>query len=386
MNEQEISEIRRRFRHDKSNIQKIRGCYVNEKGEIISEFDQSLSLMSEADSESLLKIIKKTLSGSIGKNLIDIEFTTQQVCDSEEHKLLMDLRETELENDDLVQQLYEKIIKTIKFDGNYLILLAFDKYDIPVIRKDGFGKEDESDEIFAYYLCSICPVKQIKSALGFYASENEFRNIRQDYVVSAPELGFMFPAFDDRSANIYNALYYTKNTSESHNDFTDAIFHTEPPMPATIQMETFQNVIAESVEEDCSFDFMQAVHTTFTEMVDEHKEYKKEEPLVLTKSTIKDVFKACGASPEHIEAFEEKFDESFGAEAQITPTNIVDTKHFEIQTADVKIQVSPDRSHLIETKIIDGTKYIMIRAEGGVEVNGVNIHFDEKNTDNVETE
>ena len=149
MNEKEISEIRRRFRHDKSNIQKIRGCYVNEKGEIISEFDQSLSLMSEADSESLLKIIKKTLSGSIGKNLIDIEFTTQQVCDSEEHKLLMDLRETELENDDLVQQLYEKIIKTIKFDGNYLILLAFDKYDIPVIRKDGFGKEDESDEIFA---------------------------------------------------------------------------------------------------------------------------------------------------------------------------------------------------------------------------------------------
>ena len=210
MNEKEISEIRRRFRHDKSNIQKIRGCYVNEKGEIISEFDQSLSLMSEADSESLLKIIKRTLSGSIGKNLIDIEFTTQQVCDSEEHKLLMDLRETELENDDLVQQLYEKIIKTIKFDGNYLILLAFDKYDIPVIRKDGFGKEDESDEIFAYYLCSICPVKQIKSALGFYASENEFRNIRQDYVVSAPELGFMFPAFDDRSANIYNALYYTK--------------------------------------------------------------------------------------------------------------------------------------------------------------------------------
>ena len=239
----------------------------------------------------------------------------------------------------------------------------------------------------AHTIINKCEEKKIFiSALGFYASENEFRNIRQDYVVSAPELGFMFPAFDDRSANIYNALYYTKNTSESHNDFTDAIFHTEPPMPATIQMETFQNVIAESVEEDCSFDFMQAVHTTFTEMVDEHKEYKKEEPLVLTKSTIKDVFKACGASPEHIEAFEEKFDESFGEEAQITPTNIVDTKHFEIKTADVKIQVSPDRSHLIETKIIDGTKYIMIRAEGGVEVNGVNIHFDEKNTDNVETE
>lgn len=378
MNEKEISEIRRRFRYDKSNIQKIRGCYVNEKGEIISEFDQSLSLMPEADKESLLKIIKKTLSGSVGKNLIDIEFTTQQVCESEEHKLLMSLRETELENNDFVQLLYEKIIKAVKFEGNYLILLAFDKYDIPVFRKDGFGKEDESNEMFSYYLCSICPVKQIKSALGFYANENEFRNIRQDYVVSAPEFGFMFPSFDDRCANIYNALYYTKNTTESHKDFTDAVFHAELPMPASVQMETFQNVIAEAVDDECNFDFMQSVHTAFAEIVDEHKEYKKEEPLVMTKSTIKDVFKSCGASPEHIEAFEERFDESFGADTQITPTNIVDTKHFEIRTADVKIQISPERSHLVETKVIDGTKYIMIRAEGGVEVNGVNIHFSEE--------
>lgn len=377
MNEKEISEIKRRFRFDKSNIQKIRGCYVNERGEIISEFDQSLSLMSEADKESLLKIIKKTLSGSIGKNLIDIEFSTQQVCDSEEHKLLMSLRETELENEDFVHLLYEKIIKAVKLESNYLILLAFDKYDIPVVRKDGFGNEDESDEMFAYYLCSVCPVKQVKSALGFYANENEFRNIKQDYVVSAPELGFMFPSFDDRSANIYNALYYTKNISESHKDFTDAVFNAELPMPAAVQMETFQNVLAESVDDECDFDFMQSIHTVFTEMVDEHKEYRKEEPLVLTKSAIKDVFKSCGASSEHIEAFEEHFDESFGEEAQITPTNIVDTKHFEIRTADVKIQVSPERSHLIETKIIDGTKYIMIRAEGGVEVNGVNIHFNE---------
>lgn len=375
MNEKEISEIRRRFRHDKSNITKIRGCYVNEQKEIVSEFNQSLALMAEEDKESLLKILKKTLSGTLGKNLIDIEFTTEQVCDGEEHKLLMDLRSTELENDDFVKLLYEKIIQAVKLDGNYLILLALDKYDVPVFRSDGQGKEDDSSEVFAYYLCSVCPVKLTKSALGYYAYENAFRNIKQDFVVAAPEFGFMFPSFDDRSANIYNALYYTKDTSTSHDEFIEAVFKTAIPMPAAVQKETFQTVLAESVDDECDFDFLQSVHTVFSEMVDEHKENKEEEPLVVTKDTVRSVLKSCGASETHIEAFEERFDDSFGADTEISPTNIVDTKHFEVKTPDVTIQVNPERSYLIETRIIDGTKYIMIRAEGGVEVNGVNIHF-----------
>lgn len=378
MNEKEISEIKRRFRGDRSNIQKLCGCYVSVSGELLSEFKQSLSLMSEADREALLKIMKKALSGSVGKNLIDMEFSTEQVCDGEEHKLLMELRASELENEELLRTLYERIARAVKLDCNYLILLAFDKYDIPVIRKDGVTEDDESEEMFSYFLCAVCPVKQIKPALGFYAGEAEFRNIKQDYAVSAPELGFMFPAFDDRCANIYGALYYTRNTKESYDDFINAVFSTKPPLPAAVQMEAFHDVIAETVEDECSFDFMQAVHTSFAEMVDEHKEYRREEPLVLTKGAIKDIFKTCGASPEHMEAFDEKFDESFGEDAQLTPGNIVDTKHFEVKTADVKIQIAPERSYLIETRIIDGVKYIMVRAEGGVEVNGVNIHFDEE--------
>lgn len=383
MNEKEISEIRRRFRSDKSNINKIRGCYVNEQKEIVSELEQSLALMPEEDKEALLKILRKTLSGAVGKNLIDIKFTTEQVCNGEEHKLLMDLRDTELENDDFVKLLYQKIINAVKIEGNYLILLALDKYDVPVFRKDGQGKEDESSDVFSYFICSICPVKLTKSALGYYAYENAFRNIKQNFVVSAPELGFMFPTFDDRCANIYDALYYTKNTSLSYDDFIEAVFKTDIPMPAEIQKETFQTVLAESVENECDFDFLQSVHTVFSEMVDEHKENKEEEPLVVTKDTVRNVLKSCGASENHIETFEQRFDDSFGADTEINPTNIVDTKHFEVKTPDVTIQVNPERSYLVETRIIDGTKYIMIRAEGGVEVNGVNIHFhkDEQNED-----
>lgn len=137
MNEKEIAEIRRRFKAEKSNISRIRGCYINENREIISEFNESLGLMSTEEAEELLSVLKKTLSGTVGKNLIDIEFSAQQVLDSEQHKLLSTLRSTELADDAAIKTLYETIIGSVKIEGSYLILLAGDKYDVPSFSKDG---------------------------------------------------------------------------------------------------------------------------------------------------------------------------------------------------------------------------------------------------------
>lgn len=374
MNEKEIAEIRRRFRSDKSNITRIRGCYVNDQREIISEFCQSFALMPQEESEELLAILKKTLSGAIGKNLIDIEFSTQQVLEGEEHKLLMKLRNSSLEDDAAVKEFYGHVIQTLNMEGNYLILLAYDKYDVPCYAKDG-EKQDDSSEVFSYFLCSICPVKLTKPALGYYVSENEFRNITADWVVSPPELGFMFPAFDDRSANIYNAVYYSRNIAESHKEFVDAVFQSEIPMPAAAQKETFQAILSDTVAADCSFDIVQAVHEQLSEMIEEHKTNKEENPLVVSKETVKGVLKSCGVSDPHVTDFEEKYDSEFGAGTEIRPQNIIDTKQFEVCTPDVTIRVNPEHSDLIETRIIDGAKYILIRADNGVEVNGVNINI-----------
>lgn len=374
MNEKEISEIRRRFRPDKSNISRIRGCYVNDKKEIVSEFNQSLGLMSQEESEQLLAILKKTLSGTIGKNLIDIEFATQQVLEGEEHKLLMALRNSSLDGDDAVQEFYGHIIQTLNLAGNYLILLAYDKYDVPCYAKDE-KKQDDSSEVFSYFLCSICPIKLTKPALGYFVTENEFRNITADWIVSAPELGFLFPAFDDRSANIYNAVYYSRDITENHKEFVDAVFKAEIPMPAAEQKETFQSILGDTIADDCCFEVVQAVHDQLSGMIEEHKTNKEEDPLVISKKTVKGVLESCGVSDSHMTAFEEKYDSEFGVDTEISPRNIIDTKQFEVRTPDVTIRVNPERSDLVETRIINGAKYILIRANEGVEVNGVNIHI-----------
>lgn len=372
MNEKEIAEIRRRFRPDKSNISLVRGCYVNDQREIVSEFQQSLNIMPREEAENLLAILKKTLSGTIEKNLFNIEFTTQQVLEGEEHKQLMALKSSALEDEDAIRGFYGRIIETLSLAGNYLILLAYDKYDVPGYGKDG-EKQEDSSEVFSYFLCSICPVKLTKPALGYYAYENAFRNIGADWLVSAPELGFMFPAFDDRSANIYNALYYTRNITENHSEFVDTVFKSETPMPAAAQKEAFQSILGDTIADDCSLEVVQAVHGQFTEMIEEHKANKEAEPLVVSKQTVKGVLESCGVPETRVTAFEEKYDTAFGAETEISPRNLIDARQFEVRTPDVTIHVKPERSDLVETRIIDGARYILIRADEGVEVNGVNI-------------
>ena len=374
MTEKEIAEIRRRFNIDKTNIRCIRGCYVNEEKEVISQLSQTFGTIPRDEAEELLGIIKKTLSGTIGRNLIDIEYSNRQVIEGEEHKLLMKLRDSMLEDEEAVTELYQKIIRSFDTEGKYLILLTCEAYDVPSYTKDDMKLENSSN-VFTYVVCSICPVKPTKPALSYYASENQFRNISTDWVIAAPELGFMFPAFDDRQANIYNALYYIKNCSVSYTDFVDEIFKCEVPMPAETQKEVFNSIIEESVSDDCSFDVVQTVHEQISAMIEDHKERKEQEPLVISKNTVKDVLQYCGVSEQHIEAFEEKYNDEFGEFTELSPKNIVDIKKFEVCTPDITIKVNPERKDLVKTQIIDGVKYIIIRAEDNVEVNGININI-----------
>ncbi|MBW7572075.1 DUF4317 domain-containing protein [Caproiciproducens faecalis] len=375
MNEKEVSEIRRRFRQDKSNITHIRGCFVNDKREIVSQFDQSLALMSQEESEKFLAILKRTLSGTLGKNLIDLSFATEQVVAGEEHQLLMELRNSSLKNEDAVQAFFERVIQNIALEGQYLILLTHDTYDVFYRSKDGEKQDDASSEVYSYILCSICPIKPTQPALSYYVVENEFHNRKADWLVSPPELGFLFPAFDDRSPNIYNALYYSRDVKENHAEFVDAVFKTDVPMPAAAQKETFQSVLGEALADDCSYEVLQSVHGQLSEMIEVHKTNKEADPLAISKGTVKSVLKSCGVAESNMDAFDEKFNDEFGADVAISPQNLVDTKKFEVRTPDVTIQVNPERSDLLETRVINGSKYILIRADDGVEVNGVSIRI-----------
>lgn len=378
MNDKEIGELRRHLRRDRSNMTAICGCYVNGEKEIITSFRQSLGLMPENEAEKYFALFKRTLSGTIGKNLIDICFKTAQVGNSEEHKLLMDLQDSRLKDEELVQKLYAKIIEHTTMEDSYLILLGCDTYDVPFKSKDDSFQKDNSDESYTYIVCSICPVKQTKPNLHYVAEEKLFHDGAINHMVSAPVLGFLFPAFDNRSTNIYNALYYTRDTKQSNEELVSALFHTPIPKPAAEQKKSFEALLGSALDDECSMEVVQEVHNQLCQRIEMHKEAKVAEPLMITKEDVKQVLKGCGVSDNHVAKFSVDYDEAFGFEADLHPKNIIDNKHFEIKTADVSIKVAPDRADLIETRVIGGVKYIMICADEDVEVNGVSIHIHDR--------
>ena len=373
MIDKEISEIRRHLRRDRSNMTAIYGCYVNDNKEIITEFRQSTGIMPENESDKYFAILRRTLSGRLGRNLIDITFKTSQVASSPEHKLLMDLRETRLKDDELRLSFYQKIIDSVAMEGNYLILLGCDTYDVPFKSRDDAVLKDNSDETYTYILCTICPVKQTKGGLHYVPEEKAFHDGAMNQLVSAPALGFLFPAFDNRSTNIYNALYYTHDVKTSQDALIASLFNTPVPQPAEEQKKTFEALLTTSLGEECSLDVVQTVHDQIRERMALHKEAKVPEPLMIAKADVKEVLAACGVSEEHLSKFSVDYDEAFGFEADLHPGNIIDDKHFELKTPDVVIKVDPTRNDLLETRVIGGVKYIMICADEAVEVNGVNI-------------
>lgn len=304
MNQKELNEIRRRFKLDKNAFSKIYGCYVNSNKEIISCVDASMGLMSQEEQEMYLGLLKKSLSGALGRNLMDIVFSTAQVADSDEHRLLQTIRQTDARDQNSREALYRRIINALDMgETNYLILLAADTYDVPYKGRDDETFSEGSDTVYKYFVCSVCPVKAPTLELKYSSEDSGFHSASTGHIALAPELGFLFPAFDDRAANIYNALFYSKNAAELHQEVIDAVFRTEPPMSAKEQKNVFGTALGDTLQKECSYDVVQSVHEQLRERIAEHKESHDPEVLTLSIREVGDVLTNSGVSEEKAEAF-----------------------------------------------------------------------------------
>ena len=376
MNQKELNEIRRRFKPDRTAISRIYGCYVNSNKEIISHIDAPVALMSQEEQEMYLGLLKKALSGALGRNLLNVEFSTAQVAGSDEHRLLQTIRQTDARDQNSREALYRRIINAMDMgETNYLILLAADTYDVPYKGRDDETFSEGSDTVYKYFVCSVCPVKAPTLELKYSSEDSGFHSASTGHIALAPELGFLFPAFDDRAANIYNALFYSKNAAEIHQEVIDAVFRIEPPMSAAEQKNVFGTTLGDTLQRDCSYDVVQSVHEQLRERIAEHKGSKDPEPLALTVREVGDVLTNSGVPVEKVEVFQQECHRQYGEDAALNPKNIIESGKFQITTPEVKIAVAPEYSHMIEARVIDGRRYILIPADDGVEINGIGVHI-----------
>lgn len=369
MTKQEIAEIKKLYTPRNCSITRICGCYVDGEKEKKAQFKDAFLALPEEEMFKYFQILRKSLSGSPGKNLLTLDFPLESERYGGTQEFLLKLRDSKLKDDALLEQFYDKVIESFEYVGNYLILLIHDVYDVPGRTTDGIAMEDASDEVYEYLLCCICPVNLSKPGLSYDAENNTFRNRIRDWVVDMPLLGFLFPAFTDRTSDIHSTLYYTKDTDELDMNFIDGILGCPMPLSAGSQKETFQAIVEETLGDACSIETVINIHEKLNEMIEENKD--NPEPLSLDKNEVKSLLASSGVKDERLADFDRHFDETAGEKTSLYVNNVASTRTFELKTPDVVIKVKPERADLIDTAVLNGRHCLVVEITDQVEVNGI---------------
>ena len=375
MIKKEINEIKSQYTLETCGILRLCGCYVDGERNKITQFNENFLNLPEEEKHKYFDIFKKTLSGTPGKNLVDMKFNVDAYADEGARTFLMNLRDSGLKDDRLLNEFYDRIINNYSYVGNYLILLINQVYDIPAVTTDNIEMEDASDEVYSYILCSICHVNLSKPGLGYDEEDNNFHDKKQNHMVDVPDVGFLFPAFNKRSADEDMTLFYTKDVSEFEDGLIDCLLDCVVPLPAKQQKETFTSLVNEALGEEADLEIVKNIHENLEQIIEEKKQ-ESPAPVMLDKTEMKDLLEKSGVKEEKLENFEEHFEMAAGEHGKLVASNVSSGKKFEVKTPDVVIKINSDKTDIVSTQVIDGRQCLVIQIDERLEVNGISVNPD----------
>lgn len=417
MNKKEILEIKRRFKKEEASFTRLVGCYVDGNKNKICKFGGKFLNLEEEEYYKYLEIANKALSGTLGNNLLELSFPLQEEEVGGRQQILMALRESKLEDENLLDTYYDLVIDTYDEVGNYLILLYHDSYDVMTRTSDN-DNLDESEEVYHYLICAICPVALSKPGLGYLESEGRIGSRVRDWVVGAPETAFLFPTFTDRSTDIHATLFYTKNTKEPHSEFMANGLGCGVERTATEQKMAFHSIVRNvlGAEDEHTEDILMDIQQNLADMIDEYEETHDEssDAFLLDKETLGKLLVESNVPEDKANRIEKSVDEAFGEKVPVAE-NVIDAKALvqneirlekkemesqivslnrqlndknielkekeeeienyiaETRNYDVVLHVKPEKAGKIHSSVIDGKKCIVIPMEENEQatINGV---------------
>ena len=406
MNKKDVMELKKRFKKESCSIDRLAGCYVDANKNKAIKFNESFLNMDDEEFYKYLEIAKKTLTGTLGNNILELDFPLEEEATGGKQHFLYALRNDGLCSEDLLDRLYDLIIDGYNYVGNYLILVFHDTYDINTKTSDNM-KLDESEEVYEYLLVSICPVVLSKAGLGVREDENRIGARIRDWVVGVPDLGFLFPAFDNRSADIHKVDYFIRDAKDSHSEVISDVLGCAPRMTATEQRNTFSAIVKRAFLNDTENgnEALINIQESFNALINTGEDLTENEinSIILTPETIDEILVENNIEGEKARVIKEVTLDEFMEELPPV-SNLIDNKALvanekerekkelvkevaslknkvsELEEAtsssesgDVSIFVYPERAEKIHTEIIDDKKYILIPVDDNstVKVNGV---------------
>lgn len=369
MKKKDVLELKRRLKKNECTFTKMCGCYVDSEKNIVLNIKDTFSTLKEVEFHKYLEIARKTLSGTIGNNILEFNFPPDEMNIGGRQHSLMGLKKSKLKDDELLNSFYQLIIDSYEYTGNFLILIFHDAYDVLTKTTDN-AKLDESEEVYEYLLCSICPVSLSKPGLGYLEDNNRIGARIRDWVVGAPDIGFVFPAFTDRSTDIDSIMYYTKNPKDSHPEFMESGLGCNSKQTAAEQKEIFHTIIhkATNNDEEVANHLFMEIQENLNSMVDEKDAVngKNREPMILTSDTIQNLLAETGITEEITAQIEKFYVEEFGDTPPVVE-HLIDTKALAANAKVKREKELEQKVQVLEQKLENTKKDIILESEPGLE-------------------
>ena len=385
MRKKDILELKKRFKKDHCTFTKMCGCYVNGEKNILLKFRETFLNLEEDDYFKYLEIAKKVLSGTIENNILELNFELNEEHVNEKQLEFMKLKNSQLKDDLLLDDFYNSIINNYDYEGNFLILIFHDAYDIITKTKDN-AKLDESEEVYEYILCAICPVELSKAGLRYFEEENSIKSRTRDWVVEAPSNGFVFPAFINRTTDVNSIIYYTKNAKDTHPELMENVLGCPSKQTNTEKKETFNDILRDALgpDEKKSDHFFMEIQESLNNKIEEHNiiHEDSETPIFLTDEVIQDILNESGVPDEITTKIEKSYAESFGDTPPVADI-LIDNKALAAKAQKKKEEMLEKQVRILENKLERVTQDNSLNTEAAVEVDSNNlIEENENNTFN----
>ena len=373
LNKKEILEIKKILKKENTHIDRIAFCYVDAEKQKRAVYASSFYSVPDGEMFKYSDLFRKALSGTVGKNLNTLDFSLDEEMNGTRHKELLALLDSGLKNKSLLESFYDEVISHYFHAGNYLILLAHGTYDVPGRDSNQAEMFDASDYVYQFMECVICPVDLSKPGLCYDADSSSFVEHIQEWMVGMPECGFLFPAFNDRNADIHSLLYYAGNPEELHPEMTEILLGCAEPVSAKDQKNDFNAAVEEAFGGSCSFQTVKEIHENLNRMIEENRD--EPDPLVLRKEDVRKILLESGAEDTVLERIETRFvdQNNTGEPSGYMASNIASTRRFEVKTPELSVQILADRTDLIDTMMIGGQECLVIPLSNDVTVNGISI-------------
>ena len=385
MRKKDILELKKRFKKDHCTFTKMCGCYVNGEKNILLKFRETFLNLEEDDYFKYLEIAKKVLSGTIENNILELNFELNEEHVNEKQLEFMKLKNSQLKDDLLLDDFYNSIINNYDYEGNFLILIFHDAYDIITKTKDN-AKLDESEEVYEYILCAICPVELSKAGLRYFEEENSIKSRTRDWVVEAPSNGFVFPGFINRTTDVNSIMYYTKNAKDTHPELMENVLGCPSKQTNTEKKETFNDILRDALgpDEKKSDHFFMEIQESLNNKIEEHNiiHEDSETPIFLTDEVIQDILNESGVPDEITTKIEKSYAESFGDTPPVADI-LIDNKALAAKAQKKKEEMLEKQVRILENKLERVTQDNSLNTEAAVEVDSNNlIEENENNTFN----